>query len=96
METAQKLELSVHELIEVYHKLRNNREKTLQDIETIKNELAKAKETIRELKLSSERIEEITKKNNNLDKKKNEIIERIKLIVLRLERIEQTDNITNE
>ena len=89
-----KLEASIHKVIDECHELRIERDNAIKDAENAKDELRKTQETINELEGNIEKIGSASYGSNNIENKKKEIIQHIKSVITRVEKL-KIDDITN-
>ena len=89
-----KLEASIHKVIDECHELRIERDYAIKDAENAKDELRKTQETINELEGNIEKIGSASYGSNNIENKKKEIIQHIKSVITRVEKL-KIDDITN-
>ena len=96
MKTINRLEASIHSLIEVNRKLKNEHNRAQEDAEYLRNELNNTKEIINGLQLNLEKMEKNKFEYNKHIAKKKEIIEHIKSILYKLDQLKTIDDITND
>jgi FtsZ-binding cell division protein ZapB len=98
METCDRLESSVLQIIEAYRLLKEERDSLKRKVETADGELRKAGETIQNLQLAIENYKQTENDYRDLTDKKNKINEHIKTIIQRIDSFEARkiiDQVTN-
>ena len=94
MKLIDRLETTIHSLIEVNERLRKERDKKYKVSEHLKKELKTANETIKELHLNIEKMSETSESYRELKTRKREIIDHIKSILFRLDQFDNIGKVT--
>ncbi len=98
METSDRLERSVLQIIEAYRQLKEERDSLRRKVETADGELRKAGETIQNLQLTIEQYKQTERGYSDFTAKKHEIKEHIKTIIQRIDTFQARntiDQVTN-
>jgi hypothetical protein len=95
MNTIEKLEWSIHELVEKYVSLRDAATKTAEDTAGTRNELAEARETIITLQKTLKELEKETDNHRERETRKVHIKEQIQVILDKLNNIDSISKVTN-
>ena len=95
MNTIEKLEWSIHGLIEEYTSLRDTVTRTAEDTVGTRNEFVEARETISTLQKTIKELEKEAKNHRELGTRKVQIKEQIHKILDKLNNIDSIGKVTN-
>jgi len=96
MDVVRSLEISVRRLIETVKKLKAERDGAYEDAANIRRELQDARQTIEGLKLTIERYDKPDDRLRELERKKREIVGRLKTLQEKISTYIDTEKNTND
>jgi len=95
MDTIEKLERSIHELVEEYTSLRNDVKKTADETDDTFHKLEEARETIITLQKTIHELRKEVQRHKELETKKVLITKQIQEILDKLTTIDTLEKVTN-
>lgn len=95
MDTFEKLERSIHELVEEYTRLRDDVTKSREDTGGTLRELEEARETISTLEQNIQELEKEALQHRELEIQKVRITEQIHKIIDKFNTIDNVEKVTN-
>jgi chromosome segregation ATPase len=93
MDTSDRLERSVLQIVEAHRQLKEERESLKRKVETADGELRKARETIENLQLAIEKYKQAENGFRDLTARKHEIKEHIEAFIQRIDAFESRNTI---
>ena len=96
MKPIDRLDTSVHALLDAGETLREERERDSRDLGELRRELVEARETIADLRHNLEALDGGRKKDRGHGARKKVIVERIQTLISRLDSLVHIENVTND